>query len=578
MLSLMVSCDTKVNNTSSCGDGIQDPGEDCDGSELSVPDCQALGYYEQFGVLQCKADCTFDLSVCSMRCGDGTTQIDKGEECDGYDLDGQTCQTKGYHEGNLSCTECEFDLTDCEASGKCDDGVIDAAFESCDGANLDSQTCMSLGYYDGILACQNDCAAFDESGCIGRCGDGDVWVEDGEECDDGNIDDEDGCLSTCLRSPGWTCYSSPGQPSTCIQVIGISGGLYHSCAVLADGTIRCWGRNNFGQLGDGTNTDALRPVEVSGISGAVSVDCGWQHTCAVLSDGTVKCWGENTTGQLGDGTTNHSLLPISVPGLTQVVQVSLGAAHTCALSSDGTAKCWGINNVGQLGSTSIDLTLCTIGATPYNCSRSPIDVTGLTGATALEVGGAHACALVSGQVKCWGENLHGALGNGNNTNSFSPVFVKEPGGANLAGITAIGSGWGHSCASSGQLVRCWGRNDSYQLGDGTQTSRNFASAGLSLQAGSVSLGHQFSCAVLSSGISCWGANNVGQIGTGLAGSSISVPTPVTNVLTINGIGSGSNGSCIIKTSGDTFCWGDNLYGQIGNNSTTTSAAPVPVMW
>ena len=126
-------------------------------------------------------------------------------------------------------------------------------------------------------------------------------------------------------------------------------GVAHSCAVLSDGTVRCWGANGGGTLGDGTTTDRLNPVAVLGISTATQVARGESQSCAVLSDGTVRCWGWNDYGQLGDGTKTDSSTPVVVSGISTATRVGLGMSHSCALLSDGTVQCWGSNAFGQLG-------------------------------------------------------------------------------------------------------------------------------------------------------------------------------------------------------------------------------------
>ena len=190
----------------------------------------------------------------------------------------------------------------------------------------------------------------------------------------------------------------------------VAAGIQHSCAVLSDGTVNCWGSNFSGQLGDGSTTDSTSPVIVDGITIATQVSAGADHSCALLSGGTVKCWGNNGDGQLGDGTTTNSSSPVSVSGITNATQISAGYQHSCALLTGGTVKCWGYNGYGQLGD-----------GTPTD-SSSPVSVTGITTATQVSASETHTCALLSdGTVKCWGANDDGELGDGTVTSSNSPV-------------------------------------------------------------------------------------------------------------------------------------------------------------
>ena len=128
--------------------------------------------------------------------------------------------------------------------------------------------------------------------------------------------------------------------------VALAAGYGHACALLADATMRCWGGNGEGELGNGTTATpgTPQPVAVSGISGATAIATGAYHTCAVLGNGTLRCWGRNGQGQLGDGTFTNSSTPVPVSGITGVAAVSGGGGHTCALLTDGTVRCWGDND------------------------------------------------------------------------------------------------------------------------------------------------------------------------------------------------------------------------------------------
>src|SRR5438046_2622441 len=194
----------------------------------------------------------------------------------------------------------------------------------------------------------------------------------------------------------------------------------HTCALLGDGTVQCWGGGDYGQRGDGTlNNISTVPGAAGGIR-AAAVSGGFYHTCALLGDGTVQCWGRNAEGQLGNGTTIGSRVPGRVAGLPSATAVSGGFQHTCALLSDGTVQCWGRNLEGQLGD----------GTT--TSSSTPVRVGGITGAVAVSAGVLHSCALLAdGTVKCWGAvgpgNDFGQLGNGATTGSSTPVTVTGTG-------------------------------------------------------------------------------------------------------------------------------------------------------
>jgi len=290
-----------------------------------------------------------------------------------------------------------------------------------------------------------------------------------------------------------------------VDVNGISGavsltvGSYHTCAVLSDGSVKCWGLEMAGQLGTGTNSsDSSVPVNVPGISGAVQVSGGGFTSCVVLLTGNIKCWGENSYGQLGNGTSNNiSYSPTSVQNISNAASVHVGNDDACALLATGNIKCWGANRSGQLGNGST------------SDSSIPVAVSGIDNAMLLATGGGHSCALLdTGKLKCWGDNSYGQLGDGSTTNALTPVEV-----SGLAGIVDISLST-HSCVvlSSGSVM-CWGSNEFGQLGNGTTTNSltPIAVIGIS-NAVSVAAGYDHTCAVLSdSSIKCWERSRKGSL-------------------------------------------------------------------
>jgi hypothetical protein len=182
---------------------------------------------------------------------------------------------------------------------------------------------------------------------------------------------------------------------------------------MPDTTVRCWGRNGRGQVGNGNaNSPQPLPVPVSGLSNVASLSLGVYHSCALMADRSLKCWGQNDQGQMGDPSLAFSSVPTPVPGIANVTSVSTGYLHTCVALADGTARCWGQNDYGALGDGTV------------NAARSPVVVQGISTATAISAGGFHTCALLAdSSVWCWGEGNFGELGNGAMANSPTPVKV-----------------------------------------------------------------------------------------------------------------------------------------------------------
>lgn len=341
-----------------------------------------------------------------------------------------------------------------------------------------------------------------------------------------------------VRCWGYNDHGELGDGSTVyrntfVDVAGLDWGAatvvagdFHSCALLFDRTVRCWGWNGYGQLGDGSTTNRLTPVVVPGLTGVVAIAAGRYHTCAVLATGQARCWGSNDYGEVGDGTTTIRLTPVDVQGVTDAVAVVVGNYHTCVLSWGGGAQCWGVNNFGQLGDGS-------------NAQRlAPTAVVGLSsGVLALSAGYYFTCALLTGGgVKCWGDNSIGQLGDGTLVNRNAPVDVSGLTG----GMAAIAAGRTAACAlaSSGAItssIKCWGNNDYGKLGDRTTTLRTapVRARGLTQQPVAIAMGDTSTCTLNADRRArCWGLNNVGQLGDGTFTSRLTSALSVKGLWTV----------------------------------------------
>lgn len=369
-----------------------------------------------------------------------------------------------------------------------------------------------------------------------------------------------------------------------VVVTAISGNSYHACALEVGGTVRCWGQNNYGQLGNGSSTpDAgtttATPVEVEGLAGVTSVVAGFYHTCAIEGDGgTMKCWGKNINGELGNGLTTlnePNPVPASVHMLAGVRSAAAGLDFTCALTSTGAVFCWGQNNNSQLGVT----------ATPGIAIPNP---TSITNATAIAAGQYHACAVVGGRVECWGLGREGQLGNGY-IDGGAPTFVNGP-----IGVIAVAAGEYHTCVVvTGGSVECWGSNDFGQLGvhlEGGSPTPVVVPGLNGAIAIAASVGN--TCALMANGsVECWGSDTDGELGNGQMEPSSSVPQPVEGTLgPLSGVETrfdggappvavGAEFACALLATGSVECWGDSYAGELGNGATMgSSLVATPVVW
>ncbi|MBI2891824.1 MAG: hypothetical protein HYY13_13705 [Nitrospirae bacterium] len=313
-----------------------------------------------------------------------------------------------------------------------------------------------------------------------------------------------------------TNSSVPLNISTLANVLSVAGGGSHTCVLVAGGTVKCFGKNTNGQLGDNSTTEGTSPVAVcdvgtcaTSLSKVAAIAAGGSHTCALIYDGTIKCWGLNTSGQLGDGTNNQSLTPVSVSVIATAVGLSAGDNHTCAVLADGTPRCWGYNASGQLGNGD-------------NVNQNaPVTLFGSpTGVRAIAAGGDHACfATTASAAQCWGLNTDGQLGDGTNTTRNTPAAVS---GANTVRSIVTGKNHSCTWYASG-AAKCWGDNASGQLGDGSILDRNTAVSVTGLSGVvALTGGGDFTCASLSDGSAkCWGGNTSGQVGDGTTAMKLS---------------------------------------------------------
>ncbi len=377
--------------------------------------------------------------------------------------------------------------------------------------------------------------------------------------------------------------SNPPPPAFNItNASAVSGGGLFSCALLRDGKVACWG---FGANPYVLGGSGYGPNLIPTITTAHTVSSGGESSCAVVGSGAIDCWGYNSFGELGDGATEPTGTPVAVAGISNAVSVSVGETHACAALATGHVDCWGRNWSGQLGDgTKVGPETCYVNSPPegYPCSRTPVEVDGITDATAVAVGGEHSCALLSsGTVECWGSETLSVPSSGNDTPQ--PVDISK-----VASITA---GEFQTCAlmRSGH-VECWGMGTYGGLGTGSESSSSapVEVSGIA-DAVSVSTGDDHTCVARATGVvMCWGENWSGDLGDGtdtgpmLCGPSSEKqvacslqPVAVSELSGVASVGAGLWHSCAALTSGTVECWGLQ-HGDVPGTEPNEENATLPV--
>lgn len=525
-------------------DGIKEADEVGDGDESGTDDASTSE----------SADDICDVGSLGCVCTPGGG-CDPGLEC-ANDL----CTDPGDTSSESESSEDESSESDSE-TGTCT--TIGCACEDVDGA-------CDLG-----LVCEDGTCQLDS------CGNGALDV--GEQCDDGNPIDIDGCDADC----------------TFTQVLALAAGDRHNCALIEGGRVRCWGQGFFGQLGRG-NVDNIGDNETPASAGdlplpaaALMIDAGEAHNCAWFDDLALRCWGQNYYGQLGyanalavpllgDDEAVDVLAAVQVGGAPPLTAFTTGGRHNCARLSDSKVRCWGGNAYGQLGLASM---------VPIGDDEDPAAAMMMfLGADVEQVGAgdSHNCVItVDGNLRCWGRNSRGQLGYGNNqpigdneapANAGDLVLVP----ASLppdTGATALALGREHTCVllETGD-VTCWGLNDSGQLATGNnqdwgdqngETPAGLEPIDLGGPATAIAAGLDHTCALLADGsVRCWGENEKGQLGLGHVDDVGITETPAqAGPLALGGtaiaIVVGGEHSCALLDDYGVVCWGNNMDGRLG---------------
>jgi len=370
-----------------------------------------------------------------------------------------------------------------------------------------------------------------------------------------------------------------------LKAKSIASGNAHTCAVLEDGSVSCWGRNYQGGVGAGDLLLQPSPIQVNLGAGrtARSLVLVTEGTCALLDTFEVKCWGSNTYGLNGLGEKDINRKPVQpLTGTFKSVAVSRKA--TCAVLTSGSVKCWGDNGWGTVGSGEKDRITGPSGASLFTFGADVEQVA---------MGAEHTCVRLSNnEVNCWGEGSDGRIGSGNASSRFIPdtsSHLIQQGGGTLIPLDLV-AGEYHSCViarDSGSLpgvrdLYCWGDDNNYKLGYNGVGGDLYQIPAAPVNLGGatvmkVALGLDHTCAVLSDNtLKCWGSNANGQLGIGSADTERATPVSPTGLgATVADVAAGYSATCALLVGGQVKCWGQNSYGQLGaGNYTSTNVPPV----
>jgi len=355
--------------------------------------------------------------------------------------------------------------------------------------------------------------------------------------------------------------TSPDQESTAAtDWATVSGGQEFTCATKTNGTLWCWGVDSFGKLGNGADGNQISPdQESTAATDWTKVDAGDNHACATKTNGTLWCWGWDSSGQLGNGADGNQISPDQEStSATDWAAVWTANNHTCATKTNGTLWCWGPDTNGELGNGADGSQI-----SPDQESTSATDWKAMTG------GSSHSCAVkTNGTVWCWGANFAGQLGNSGRTGlSLSPVQE----GTTAANWKETATGRDHSCAvKTDGTLWCWGRDNSLQLGDGAGSTNQptpVQEATAATDWKTVTAGLFHTCATKTNNtLWCWGEDGDGQLGNGAVTGQQHTPSQESTAATDWAVvDAGGQHTCAVKANGTLWCWGFDGNQELGNS-------------
>ena len=527
---------TEAASDSAIPDTTTDTGSPTDTGVDTAPVCAASSY-------QCSGD---QLRQCKP---DGT----------GFNLI-TTCPTGTCSAAAGRCTYCTPGTLACSSTQPTKCNTLGTAYDANGAACVSPQTCGGGGTV-GVCGCTPLTA------CTG-----------GRIC--GTM--PDGCGGTITCGPAARCTGKDREVCAgdqksyvldktcavscdvagCIEATQLDVGANFACARLSNGTIRCWGANDFCRISSATTTNYLVPTAISGITTASAVAAGYEQICSLNADGTASCWGSNTYGGVGTDKLpgDNTCSPARVVGLSGASVLDGGSGHMCAISGSK-VFCWGRDEAGQASGDGLTTSL-------FSATESKVSA----GAAEIGLSGLFTCTRASGGlVSCFGRNGSGQLGNGSTLDKETPVSTGLVATQIWPGPTSV-------CARGASGVYCWGDDGSGKLADGLTSSKSSPTL-ISQLATALEwrTGGSHGCGRFSDGsVKCVGDNTYLQLGPSASGSSLTL-MPVYAVTNVDAIRAGDSFTCVL-VRGTVRCWGRNDRGQLGDGTTTNHDAPIEVKW
>jgi alpha-tubulin suppressor-like RCC1 family protein len=356
------------------------------------------------------------------------------------------------------------------------------------------------------------------------------------------------------------CLISLKSTSQCWNQISV--GTFHTLAITTDGTLWAWGKNDLGQLGDGTNINKNTPVRIGTESNWSKICAGADFTIAIKTDGTLWAWGNNLNGQLGDGTNTNKNVPTRIGTSTNWSEISAGTYHVLAIKTTGTLWAWGQNSYNILGLSIASVNVPTQVGTATNWSKVSTKLW-------------HSIAIkTDGTLWGWGRNNIGQLGNGTTTNLTTPTKIGIE-----ANWVSVSVGAYHTIAiKTNGTLWAWGENGYYQLGDGTTNNKNIPSQiGTNINWSKIYAGEYHNHAIKTDGtLWSWGSNGYGVSGNGTTNGNIYLPTQIGTSTNWSKVSTWRYHSIGIKGANEIWAWGYNLNGQLGDGTNIDKNSPVYV--